>query len=125
MGLNYLFRLIEIDKANYSDIGVIQALHDQGVLADLCNLRIMNPCFTWQPKILDALKHCIAFMVVKCKQNDFGPARTALENLRDVVIEDAMRASGALATEARQARLELDWDRQKKLHDQEGSSELA
>ena len=111
MGLNYFFRLIDIGKANYSDIGVVQALNDQGVLADLCKLRIMDPCFTWQRKILDALKQYIAFMLVKCKQNNFGPARKALEDMRDGVIEDALKASRALAMDATQARLELDWER--------------
>ena len=113
MGIKYLFNLLDIDKSNYSDIGLVQALHDQGVLGELVKLRILDTCFSWTLKIMSALKHCIAFMLIQCEQNGFGPARKALSLLRDKTIADTLKACQDKRKEATQARKELEIERLK------------
>lgn len=111
MGMRYLFQLLSIDESNYSDIGVIQALHDQGVLEELVKLHIMDPCFSWTLKITAALKHCVAFMLIQCEQKDLGPARKALTLLMNKTIKDTLKACQDYRKEAKQARKELDEER--------------
>ena len=111
MGMSYLFHLLDIDQENYSDIGVIQALNDQGILADLAKLRIMDPTFSWTMKIFQALKHCVSFMLMECEQKGLGPARKSLTLLKDKIITDTLKACNEHRKEAKQTRKELDGER--------------
>ena len=83
--MSYLFKLLVIDTANYSDIGAIQALHEQGILRELVNLHIMDPCFSWVRKMMGALKHCVAMMLIQCEHRNLGPPRKALTLLKVIV----------------------------------------
>ena len=110
-GIDYLFHLLDIGNTEYSDIGVIQALHDQGVLETLTKMRIMSPVFSWTRKMLGALKHCIDHMCPICKRGGWGHSEKALRQLKATTVADALKACAAYSKEANQARKELDEQR--------------
>ena len=110
-GIEYLFYLLDIGKADYSDIGVVQALHDQGILEKLTKLRIMNPVFSWTRKMMGALKHCIDHMCIICDRDGRGPSGKAFRQLKATTLENTLKACTACRKEAKQARKELDEQR--------------
>ena len=111
LGLRYLFRLLDIDKDNYSDIGVVQALYDQGVMAKLTQLPIMDPIYNWTEKMTCALKCLIEFMLVQCEDKRLGPARKALTSLRDRQVFEITKACSRSKKLAGQARKDVDRER--------------
>ena len=111
LGLRYLFRLLDIDKENYSDIGVVQALYDQGVMAKLTQLPIMDPIYHWTEKMTCALKCLIEFMLVQCEDKRLGPARKALTSLRDRQVFEITKACSRSKKLAGQARKDVDRER--------------
>jgi len=108
MGLDYLFQLVDIGVDNYSHVGAVQALHDQGIIEKLLSLPILDPCFSWTMKIFAALHHLVAFMLIQCEKESYGPPRRSLNLLLETHIKARKKACRVYRKEAKQTRKDLD-----------------
>ena len=112
-GINYFFQLLAVGSDKYSDVGVFQALQDQHIMGDIIKLKIFDPSFSWTRKMLSSLSHGIDFMLLRCEDCNFGPARRSLKLLQANYITPTKKACLEFRKEAKQSRKELDYERLK------------